>query len=359
MRPGPEEAVFFDGVSAKRQAVVVEPSSDGRALRFGRELWPLDRLRQIEGEGLVLALLTGGGDELPHDPARLVLEEGPLAEWVRAGARDLSRRDLRRGTGVKVAGRIVLAGVALAAILFVFLPRISDMLADQLPLEQETAFGQAVLRQVEGMLGAEESLVCDAPAGLAALQKLDRRLTEGQGLTYDIDLSVFDHEMLNAFAAPGGHVVILRGLLEAAETPEEVAGVLAHEIGHVEARDPVRLAFRSAGSAGILSLVLGDVTGGAVIGLAGDYLLRASYTREAEAAADAFAFDLLARTGVGTEGLAAFFERIEGMAGDVPEILSTHPASGNRADAARAAGGAALEPVLSAAEWEALRRICE
>lgn len=358
MAPAPEEAVWFDGVSARRQAVVVEVSPDGRALRFGREVWPLDRLRRIEGEALVLALAVADGDELPRDPARLVLAEGALAAWVKAEAKGLARRDVRRGTGVKVAGRIVLAGVALAAILFVFLPRISDLLADQLPLAQEVAFGQAVLRQVEGMLGAEGSLVCDNPAGLAALEKMGRRLTEGQGLRYDIDLAVFDHEMLNAFAAPGGHVVILRGLLDEAESPEEVAGVLAHEIGHVEARDPVRLAFRAAGSAGILALVLGDVTGGTVIGLAGDYVLRASYTREAEAAADDFAFDLLARTGVGTEGLAAFFDRIEGMGGDVPEILSSHPASDNRAEAARAAGGKADEPVLSDVEWRALRGIC-
>ncbi|MBA4351411.1 MAG: peptidase M48, partial [Rhodobacter sp.] len=155
-----------------------------------------------------------------------------------------------------------------------------------------------------------------------------------------------------------GQVVIIRGLLDEAETAEEVAGVLAHEIGHVEARDPTRLAFRQAGSAGILALVLGDVTGGTVIGLLGDHMLSASYTREAEAAADAFAFALLQRTGIGTEGLAAFFERIEGMGVDVPEILSTHPASGNRAEAAREAGGAAAQPVLSDAEWQALKGIC-
>jgi predicted Zn-dependent protease len=251
-----------------------------------------------------------------------------------------------------------LAAGALALILFVFLPRISDMLADQMPLEQEVAFGDAVVRQVQGWLGGDGVAVCSAPAGLAALEKMERRLTEGQGLTYDIELSVMDHEMLNAFAAPGGRIVILRGLLDEAETAEEVAGVLAHEIGHVEARDPVRLAFRSAGSAGILALVLGDVTGGTVIGLLGDHLMSASYTREAEAAADAFAFDLLVRTGIGTEGLADFFERIEGMGDDLPEILSTHPASGNRAEAARSAGAEATEPVLTAAEWDALRAIC-
>lgn len=358
MLPAPEQAVWYDGQSARRQEVTVEVTPDGRGLRFGREVWPLDRLRRIEGEGLVLALLGGAGDELPHDPARLVLAEGAIAAWVRGAAPALDRRDLRSGTWGRIAGRVALAGVALALILFVFLPRISDMLAEQLPLEQEVAFGDAVVRQVEGWLGGDGSMACTVPAGLAALDRMERRLTEGQGLAYDIELSVLDHEMVNAFAAPGGRIVLLRGLLDEAETAEEVAGVLAHEIGHVEARDPVRLAFRSAGSAGIIALVLGDVTGGTVVGIVGEHMLSASYTREAESAADAFAYALLARTGVGTEGLAAFFERIEGMGGDVPEILSTHPASGSRADEARAAGGAAERPVLTDAEWQALKRIC-
>lgn len=359
MRPAPEQAVWFDGISARRQAVEVGPTSDGRALGFAGTVWPLERLRRIEGEGLVLALLSAAGDELPHDPARLVLAEGDLAAWVRGNAPALARRDLRRGTGAKIALRLGMAVAAVAAILFVFLPRISDLLAEQLPLEQEVAFGEAVLGQVEGMLGGDASLTCDAPRGVAALEKMRRRLTEGQGLRYDIRLSVLDHEMLNAFAAPGGRIVIIRGLLDKAETPEEVAGVLAHEIGHVEARDPTRLAFRAAGSAGILALILGDVTGGTVIGLLGEHVLSASYTREAEAAADRFAYDLLPRTGVGTEGLADFFRRIEGMDGlDVPEILSTHPGSGNRAEAAAAAGGKASTPVLTETEWMALRQIC-
>lgn len=358
MLPAPEEAVWFDGISARRQVVVVEVSPDGRGLRFGREVWVLDRLRRVEDEGVVLALSSVAGDEVPREPARLVLAEGALADWVLSHAPDLTKRDVRRGTWGRVVGRVALAAGALAVILFVFLPRISDMLAEQLPLDQEVAFGEAVVAQVEGFLGGDGNLTCAGAAGLAALEKMERRLTEGQRLTYDIELSVMDHEMVNAFAAPGGRIVILRGLLDEAQSAEEVAGVLAHEIGHVEARDPVRLAFRSAGSAGIIALVLGDVTGGTVVGLLGDHILSASYTREAEAAADLFAHALLARTGVGTEGLATFFERIGEMAGDVPEILSTHPASGNRAEAARAAGGGAVEPVLTSADWQALRRVC-
>jgi Zn-dependent protease with chaperone function len=359
----PVAATFFDGITAARRAVDVAIGPDQRSLRFAGQVWPLDRLRRVAGsdpDEMVLTLHAEGAGigEAPQDAARLVLTDAALMVWITDHTPDLARRDLHPGTRGRVLTRIALAAAALGLILFVFLPRISDALADQLPLEQEVAFGRAVVGQIESLLGDDSPLTCDAPAGRAALQRMEQRLTEGQGLRYDIDLAVFDHEMINAFAAPGGQIVIMRGLLDAAESPEEVAGVLAHEIGHVEARDPTRLAFRSAGSAGIIALLLGDVTGGTVIGLLGDHILTASYTREAETAADGFAFALLNRTGIGTEGLASFFDRIEGMGGDIPEILSTHPTTGNRAEAARAAASTDGDPVLTAAEWRDLRGIC-
>ncbi|MGL4322128.1 MAG: M48 family metallopeptidase, partial [Paracoccaceae bacterium] len=298
-------------------------------------------------------------DEQPRDPARLVLQPGSMADWVRTAAPSLTARDVRPGTWGKVIWRTTAALAALAAIVFVILPRLSDTLAERLPIEREVAFGQLVVANMEQFLGGEGgSLTCQNPAGLAALQRLEDRLTKGQGLQYDLSLQVFDHGMVNAFAAPGGQLVILRGLLDEAETPAEVAGVLAHEVGHVEARDPTRLAFRAVGSAGILSLLLGDATGGSLIAIMGDQVLSASYTREAEAAADAFAFRLLNDTGVGTAGLASFFEGLNGKGINLPEYLSTHPDTAGRAAAARAADGATHEAVLSYADWAALKGIC-
>ena len=62
------------------------------------------------------------------------------------------------------------------------------------------------------------------------------RLDADARLPYPLRVSVLDHGMANALAVPGGRILIFRGLLEAADNPEEVAGVLAHEIGHVAAR---------------------------------------------------------------------------------------------------------------------------
>jgi predicted Zn-dependent protease len=186
------------------------------------------------------------------------------------------------------------------------------------------------------------------------------RLIGGRDLGYALDLRVFDHEMVNAFAAPGGQIVIFRGLIDEAESAEELAAVLGHEIGHVVARDPTRLTLRAAGSAGILSIVLGDVTGGTVIAAAGDHLLQTAYTRDAEAAADVYALGLLNDAGIDTAPMAGFFDRIAKMTDILPEYLSSHPLSASRADAARtnAARHEDTKPVVSAAEWQDLRNIC-
>ena len=360
------QSALYDGHSAARQDVAVTLDEGRAVLMIAREgasglVWPLAALRRVDG-GTGVLVLTLADAEAAHDgraAARLVVTDPDLVARLARAAPALDRRDLKAGTVRRVLLSLAAAVAAVVFLLFVFLPFVSDRLAEALPLETEKRFGQAVVAQIEGLLGdgAGSGLVCDDPAGQAALARLTARLTDGQGLAYPVDIRVLDHEMVNAFAAPGGHVVLLRGLIDEAATPDEVAGVIAHEIGHVEARDPTRLSFRAAGSAGILSLILGDVTGGAVVAFAGEYLMSASYTREAEAAADLFAHRMLERAGISSAGMAAFFDRIDGMDGDLPGYLSTHPASGGRAEAARAADGGGT-PALSDADWQALRGIC-
>src|SRR5690606_34691134 len=76
-----------------------------------------------------------------------------------------------------------------------------------------------------------------------------------------IQVVVLDDSTVNAFALPGGHVFVLSGLLKSAESTEEVAAVLAHELGHVARRHHVRNAIRELGVVTAFSLLLGDVDG--------------------------------------------------------------------------------------------------
>jgi Zn-dependent protease with chaperone function len=366
-------AYFYDGQTAKRHIVDIALSDDRQALLLtGDSLrapvrWLLQDLRALsdrsQRDQLVLSQLAQTDDESPRDTARLVLLDADLIDIVIRTRPNLFKRDIRPGTGLKVLKYIGGAVASVLLILFVILPAMANTLAEIIPIEREIAFGKTVTRQMERFLGGESygDLVCDDPEGQVALQNLLARLTQNSDLTYQINLSVFDHEMINAFAAPGGQVVLLRGLIDAAETPEEIAGVLAHEIAHVESRDPTRGALRATGSAGILSMVLGDFTGGAAIALIGEHMLSASYTREAEAAADRFALDMLASANVSAQGFARFFDSLKDMEGfELPAYLSTHPASADRQAAAQlfAKEQSDTTPIINAQDWQALQRIC-
>ncbi|MCB2137008.1 MAG: M48 family metallopeptidase [Rhodobacteraceae bacterium] len=378
MQPaGLVRADFYDGLTARRHAVAVAPSTDGLALVIvfadggtAPLTWRFDHLRaladQSGAETLTLTVLSDTDDEAPRDPARLVISDPAAVNWLRRTRPGLFRRDIRPGTMRKVAIWLGGATAAVLLMLFVILPGLADFLATRLPLDSEVALGRTAMAQMERLLGAERigASRCESPEGLAALDRLKDRLVGERQLDYDLALTVFDNDMVNAFAVPGGQIVIVAGLLETVDSADAVAAVLAHEIGHVVARDPVRLSLRAAGSAGILSLVLGDVTGGTALALIGDQLMQASYTRGAEAAADEFAIGLLNEAGISTEGMADFFDQIAGMSGNIPEYLSTHPQSEGRKDRAaanaaqRVTDGQATTPALSEADWAALQAIC-
>ncbi|WP_425101680.1 M48 family metallopeptidase [Tropicibacter sp. S64] len=369
------EAAFYDGLTAGRHPVRLRLSEDRQALEISGDTlpgvlrWQLMDLRaprdHADRDRLTLMRHEPGDDEVQRHEARLVIDDPALIAWLHRTRPNLFRHDLAQGTWRKVG---YYAGGALAAtalLLFVIIPALAGTLARIIPVEREIAFGKTVLAQMEYMLGGAGigSLTCSNPDGVKALQTMANRLTEGQPMHYSLDIRVFDHPTLNAFAAPGGQIVILRGLLDAASHPDQVAGVLAHEIGHVEHRDVTRNALRTAGSAGLLSMLLGDVSGGALIALVGDHVMNASYTRDAEAEADGYGLAMLDAAQVDAGGLASFFdivtERAHGL--EVPELFASHPATPGRADRARALAErqAGTTPVLTSAEWDALKRICD
>jgi predicted Zn-dependent protease len=274
-----------------------------------------------------------------------------------------------------VAGKGKLFGWALAAIgsvaliIFVLVPVMADQLAEYLPPAGEQALGDSTLDQIRGALSENRFLpmaFCDRPAGVAALAVMTEALTRDVDLRYEIMVHVLDSGIVNAFALPGGHIVFFRGLIDAAERPEEVAAVYAHELGHVVHRDPTRSALRSAGSVGVLGLLLGDFAGGTVVLFVTERLIDASYSQQAEAAADTFAHDRMIAAGLRPDALATMFERLREKYGDSDEgflkHFAAHPSLGNRIDAARRAsegmeadGG----ELLSAEAWQGLKTICE
>lgn len=364
--PEPYETrgLYFDGDTAVGDLAQVSVDEPPRMLvisriGFAEIRWPLDDLRllpDLGGQDLVILRLR-------DDPvARLILDDDLLLERL---------PDVRRRAPVTRRGRLVGWAVAalgsVALIITVLVPTMADQLAEYIPPEGERALGETTLTQIRSALDesgfGQPVPLCDAPEGQAALAKMEARLTDQMPGHPALSVHVLDHEMINAFALPGGYLVFFRGLLEAAETPEEVAAVFAHEIGHVISRDPTRHALRSAGSIGVLGLVLGDFAGGALVLFMAERLIQATYSRAAEAEADAFGRDLLIKSGIDPAAMGVFFGRLQTLYGDdtgITRHFASHPALSDRILAAEGdlPEGFETHPILDAGEWAALQAIC-
>jgi Zn-dependent protease with chaperone function len=363
------EARYFDGRSAAPRPVVVSFGERSLVIMGFNDValahWPLASLRAVGRKGDDPAQLV------PHPASdeRLVLSDGEMLEAIARVCPDLYHRPVDRK---HVRHAFLWAGGAVAALVlmvFVLIPVLAGRLALMIPPDREQQLGDAVVEQLRTVLSflgsAEKPALCDAPEGVAALEAMTRRLAPAPDLPYPLRVGVIDHGMINAVALPGGRVLIFRGLLEAAGSPEEVAGVLAHEIGHAFHHDPTRMALRAAGTAGILGLVLGDVFGASIVVVATDAVLNASYQREAEAQADRVALALLAEAGLPSGPFARFFEKMRAKYGDaegVFKLIASHPGLAERAARAAEAdaiGEGPFEPALDDQQWVALKGICQ
>jgi predicted Zn-dependent protease len=220
----------------------------------------------------------------------------------------------------------------------------------------ERRLGEAVDSQVRAMFGAE---TCAREPGAAALANLSGRLTGAAALALPVDIAVLRSDIPNAVALPGGYVYVFAGLLKEAGGPDELAGVIGHELGHVAGRDGLRRLIQAGGSSFLLGMLFGDITGGGALIFAARTLVDSRYSREAETGADAFAKLLMLDVGRSSKPLGEFLKRIDTSGESNFAFLSSHPVTAERVkyleDQDRPAEGA---PLLDEGEWKALKAIC-
>lgn len=367
--PYREKGLWLDGKRAVPQNVDLTLDDTRQVLVLtsesgATEAWPFDQIRRLRDQADPGPIVLMRADNAVQ---RLILQGDHDYPALRSRARQMDRSKPVRALWRLLAwGAAALASVAL--IITVLVPLMADQLAEYLPAQGEKALGDATFEQIRRALdqsNLDGLRICDHPDGQAAIDHMQAQLQPDHGLPYPLQVHVLDHEMVNAFALPGGHIVFFRGLIDMAETPEEVAAVFAHEMGHVVARDPTRIALRSAGSIGVLGLLFGDFAGGALVLFLTERMIQADYTQLAEAQADAFAHQILLASDVSPNAIAVFFERLasdpQGRETGIFRHFNAHPETGDRIAAARSAtpDGQVVQPVLDAAQWQALRGICD
>ncbi len=354
-------SAYFDGDRPVSQEVSLHIANQN--LQIGLDdgntlFWPVKDIRVLPDtagkQGMMLRLIS-------EPLARLFVTDTTILAYLPAPQ-----------ARTPAPGRTKLVLWAIAAVaavvvqITVLVPLLADRLAVFIPPAGERALGEATFDQIRQALnetGLEPLPLCEQPDGVGALTRMAAALNGGAAAPENLSIYVLDHDMVNAFALPGGFIVLFRGLIEQAETPDEIAAVLAHEIGHVVSRDPTRHALRSAGSIGILGLLFGDFAGGAAVLLLTERLISATYSQQAETDADSFGYARLEAANVSPAALGTMFERLRDKDGDGNMLLKhflSHPSLSDRIANARAAAdpGRDYAPILTNAQWSDLRRIC-
>jgi predicted Zn-dependent protease len=323
---------YYDGRTGRQHPVEVflGPIELQVRLPDGTQLdWRYVDLQQTHGHfhGDPITLEHGG-----PIPATLVMRQPEFLGALRRAARQAGQRfegplETQRWLTrllIGVAGSIVLV----VALFQVGLPLVSDSLSRFVPVTWERAMGRQALAQL-----APQAIRCTNPTLHTQLNALVDRLTAPLPGRYDYEVIVAEASWFNAFAPPGGYIVVFRPLLQTTASVEELAGVLAHEIQHIEQRHATRAMIRQLSMGAMLSAIAGEVTGLSRIGSqTGQALLALGHSRETEEEADREAVRLLDEAGIGVEGMVRFLERLEQRRGEshVPEYLSTHPQTASR-----------------------------
>lgn len=175
---------------------------------------------------------------------------------------------------------------------------------------------------------------------LATSTLVQRLVRHWPGAPYEFRVEISDSEVPNAMALPGGLIVVTQGLLDQVESENELAFVLAHELGHFRNRDHIRMLGRGAVVTLFFAMILGNDASGIGITVT-DVTLR-SFGREQETDADAFALETVNAEYGHTNQAARLFERWRQADKDkyaFVSYLSTHPATANRIDALVALSG--------------------
>lgn len=232
-------------------------------------------------------------------------------------------------------------------------------IATFLPESWRDRLGEAAIESL-----TEGHKKCVDAEGLAAVGTLSERLSRASGTETKFEVVVYDWPLMNAFTVPGDKIVLTKGLIDKAGGADEIAGVLAHEMGHAIKLHPEASVIRAIGFTAVLELMMGG-SGGALANI-GAMLAQFSYTRRSEREADAEALRLLKGAQISPRGLGEFFRRVqdEENQGDFSrtlrkfDILRTHPQTAARAEQVRQQPDYPATAALGPAQWEQLKAIC-
>ncbi len=323
-------ARYYDGRTSQAREVVLSRQAGELAVE-GEGVRRLVPLREVQiSEALaraprVLSLPGGARCEVEAGATLdLLLEllghrEGRVSQW-------------QRRWGLALASAF--ATLALAAAGYRYgLPRLAEGVAKGLPETWVQLLGTRTLETLDGAIFEATELDGEVRERLAA-RLAALRPPAGDPPAYTLHFRSAGPLGANAFALPGGEIVVTDALVRLAKSDEEVLGVLAHELGHLHERHALRGLLQASAVGMLVAVWLGDV--GSLASALPAFVLEARYSRDFEREADRYAAELLRANGQGTAPLADLLARLEAEPGGpqgregLAAYLSSHPATSER-----------------------------
>lgn len=350
---------YYDGLSARRYDVTVKLTAV--ALQITKDdltvvNWPLNEITLQHGHLANKAIRLERGRETLN-----VLAPDFQAAFKKASPEHASRWGTPKEQ--KKTARYALLIIAIAAFLVSLyiwiIPFAADYASATIPPQWEASLGESVAEDF-----TDHFQQCTDPKITAPVDAIISRLdASAQPHPYKFKTHIVKSSMVNAFAAPGGHIIIFTGLLDKTERPEELAGVLAHEMQHVLKRHATRSIFQNFTTYLLLTFFSGGSSRTA--GLVNTFAAT-RYSRIAETEADDTGLKLLQKAGIDPTGMVTFFEVIKKKEKrrKMPSVfsyISTHPDTAERIkhlNAAIDANPSASTILLPDVAWEEATRVC-
>lgn len=324
--------------------------------------WPMGALRPVPDTETpdVLRLRLGEGDGERLTIFDRAFNEELMEWWPALNRRLVADRFMMERS-------ISLSVVALIAVVLFFamvVPELARLGAQLVPPDLERRTARVVAREDDLLYRRIASARdCDISGVGEILAKLTTPLRTASNWSEPIRLRVIDDPLPNAAAVVGGEIVVFSGMLDFVRSGDELAGILAHEFGHVVARHSLRQMFATSLNFFGFDQAMGDFAGQIIVHPLSGMLLSRRQARQAEFEADMVAARVLSAAKVSLRPLADLFDRMAYLQGE-RELsmgwLSTHPLSSRRARIIRNVAPAVPHPpVLSTEELAALRRVCQ
>jgi Zn-dependent protease with chaperone function len=358
-------ATYYDGRRAKRHEVKVRLQQDGLLIERESllpEFWPFEEIEQTQGsyDGEHVRLERGEGIT-----EALVIERDSFLTAVRQIAPQSGTRFHRlegRTHRWKWIVAAAVAAIVLSSVMYFWgVPALASLMARFVPVSWEERLG----RSVASMLEVEEMRKGDS-AGASGVDQIVEKLLQAEPENpYTFEVTVVCDDMVNALALPGGRILLFDGLVQIADTPDQLAGVIAHEIQHVLKRHTTRALFQEMSGQALLSVLVGETTATpfALEGVAA--LADLHHQRSHEVEADREGMLLLQRAEADPRGMVDMFKNMSEEDLDLPrsiQYLSSHPQTEDRIrDLEQLAAQAehTPAPLLTEEEWSALQKACK